>query len=79
DIVVFSPARDVVDGSDCFARLEPDDETTFKRVYFELDADGADVIRLQPLNASYPPRTLPRDEVAGLYRAVTVMRAIQSD
>ncbi|MEO1715703.1 MAG: S24 family peptidase [Planctomycetota bacterium] len=79
DVVVFSPAARVRSGADCFARLEPDAETTFKRVYFEADGDGAEIIRLQPLNACYPPRTLPRDRVAGLYRAVTVMRAIESD
>ena len=76
DVVVFSPAAHVCSGSDCFARLEPDQETTFKRVYFEADERGDELIRLQPLNASYPPRTVPRDCVAGLYRAVTVMRAI---
>lgn len=76
DVVVFSPAAPVSSGSDCFARLEPDQETTFKRVYFEADQGGQELIRLQPLNASYPPRTVPRDRVAGLYRAVTVMRAI---
>lgn len=32
DIVIFSPARTVQSGMDCFVRLEPDQETTFKRV-----------------------------------------------
>ncbi|MEL7484098.1 MAG: S24 family peptidase [Planctomycetota bacterium] len=76
DVVVFSPAARVESGSDCFARLEPDQETTFKRVYFEAGEGSVELIRLQPLNARYAPRTLPRDQVAGLYRAVTVMRAI---
>ncbi|MGP1273605.1 MAG: helix-turn-helix domain-containing protein [Phycisphaerales bacterium] len=76
DVVVFSPARAVESGCDCFARLEPDHETTFKRVFFETTAEGEARIRLQPLNASYPPRVLPRDAVAGLYRAVTVVRSI---
>ena len=76
DIVIFSPARDVRPGSDCFARIEPDHESTFKRVFFERDADGEELIRLQPLNPAYPPRTLPREHVAGLYAAVTVMRRI---
>lgn len=35
DIVIFSPSRSVVSGSDCFVRLEPNHETTFKRVFFE--------------------------------------------
>jgi SOS-response transcriptional repressor LexA len=74
DIVIFSPARPVKDGADCFARLEPDHETTFKRVYFET-GEG-ERIRLQPLNSAYPPRIVERERVAGLYAAVSVMRAI---
>lgn len=66
DVVVFSPEADVVGGCDCFVRLEPDHETTFKRVFF--DAEGE--VRLQPLNPRYPSRVLDREQVAGLYRAV---------
>jgi len=69
DIVVFSPQADVTPGCDCFARLEPEHETTFKRVFFEGES-GAERIRLQPVNQNFPPRTLPREAVAGLYRAV---------
>ncbi|MEM8756506.1 MAG: LexA family transcriptional regulator [Planctomycetota bacterium] len=76
DVVVFSPAKPVTSGSDCFARLEPDHETTFKRIYFEQDEAGGELIRLQPLNAEYPPTVLPRAGVAGLYRAVSVVRSI---
>jgi repressor LexA len=76
DVVVFSPARKVEDGCDCFARLEPDHETTFKRVYFESGPGGAELIRLQPINNRYSPKTLPREQVAGLYRAVSVTRVI---
>ncbi|MDX2118736.1 MAG: S24 family peptidase [Planctomycetota bacterium] len=76
DVVVFSPARQIKDGMDCFARLEPDHETTFKRVYFEKSESGEERIRLQPLNAAYPPRVVAREHVAGLYAAVTVMRKI---
>jgi repressor LexA len=67
DIVVFSPAADVSDGCDCFVRLEPDHETTFKRVFFA--EDGA-LVRLQPLNPKFPPSVHDRKRVAGLYRAV---------
>lgn len=67
DIVVFSPLADVIDGSDCFARLEPDHECTFKRVYFEHEQSA---IRLEPLNTDYPVRTVEREQVAGLFRAV---------
>lgn len=77
DIVIFSPAKDVRDGSDCFARIEPDAESTFKRVFFDRGAEGEELVRLQPLNPRYPPRTLAREQVAGLYAAVSVMRQIQ--
>lgn len=75
DVVVFSPAKPVRSGMDVFARLEPDHETTFKRVYFE-GAGAAEQVRLQPLNAKYPPRVMARERVAGLYAAVTVMRSV---
>jgi repressor LexA len=74
--VIFSPAKVVKSGMDCFARLEPDHETTFKRVYLEQGERGEELIRLQPLNAAYPPRVLEREMVAGLYAAVTVMRKV---
>ncbi len=85
DIVVFSPARPVTSGMDCFVRTEPDHESTFKRVYFEgsdeatkrrSDGGGKQLIRLQPLNPAYPARVLEREQVAGLYAAVSVMRRI---
>lgn len=69
DIVVFSPSAKVLDGSDCFVRLEPDHETTFKRVFFEKSGRKQQ-IRLQPLNPKFPPSVYDRDRVAGLYRAV---------
>lgn len=76
DIVVFSPLAETPAGSDCFARFDRDDETTFKRIYFEESAEGGQLIRFQPLNPSYPPKTLPREAVAGLYRAVYVIRPL---
>lgn len=76
DIVIFSPARVLASGMDCFARIEPDQATTFKRVYFEKDKHGRDMIRLQPLNNTYPPRVLAREDVAGLYAAVKVIKVI---
>lgn len=83
DIVVFSPARPVGAageaggaGVDCFVRLEPDQESTFKRVYFERGVAGEELIRLQPLNAKYPPRVVSREQVAGLYAAVSVTRVV---
>ena len=75
DIVVFSPAVEVRSGMDCFVRLEPDHESTFKRVFFEGDP-GDERIRIQPLNRRYEPRTVPRERVAGLYAGVSVTRSI---
>lgn len=76
DIVVFSPIKEVRDGMDCFVRLEPDHESTFKRIYFENDDTGDSLIRIQPINSSYPPRIVPREQVAGLYAGVSVIRPI---
>ncbi len=76
DIVVFSPARDIKDGCDCFARVAPDHESTFKRVYFERDEAGEEVIRLQPINNRYSPKVYGREDVLGLYRAVSVTRPL---
>lgn len=67
DVVVFSPLADVLDGSDCYARLEPDHESTFKRVYFDSQQN---TIRLEPLNPNYATRVVEREQVAGLFRAV---------
>lgn len=74
DIVVFSPAAATPDGCDCFVRLEPDHETTFKRVFFE--GEEGRMIRLQPLNERYQARVVDREQVAGLYAAVYVMRRV---
>ncbi|MCE7975328.1 MAG: XRE family transcriptional regulator [Leptolyngbya sp. PLA1] len=75
DVVIFSPAVSVRSGMDCFARIEPDHQTTFKRVYFDEDAGGT-LVRLQPLNPAYPATRYPRDRIAGLYAAVSVFRRI---
>jgi len=45
-------------------------------VFFERGEQGQELIRLQPLNMAYPPRVLPREQVAGLYAAVSVMRMV---
>ncbi len=78
DVIVFSPGKAVKRGDDCFVRLEKDGETTFKRVYFEGEGneDGDGWIRLQPLNNAYPARVVRREEVAGLYAAVTWIRRL---
>lgn len=81
DIVVFSPLKAVRSGCDCFVRLEPDQETTFKRVYLEPEAEGSHPqsvthIRLTPLNPKYPSRVVPREQVAGMFAAVSVTRTV---
>jgi phage repressor protein C with HTH and peptisase S24 domain/DNA-binding XRE family transcriptional regulator len=76
DIVVFSPMCDTPDGADCFIRLERDDETTFKRVYFSKEEGDREVIRLQPLNSAYEARVVEREAVSGLYAAMYVVRAV---
>ncbi|MFN0134028.1 MAG: helix-turn-helix domain-containing protein [Phycisphaerales bacterium] len=83
DVVVFSPSRPIRSGMDCFVRIEPDHETTFKRVYLEeVEAEISgrvvkrEMIRLQPLNPAYPARVLERERVAGLYAAASVTRRV---
>ncbi len=82
DIVVFSPAATVTNGADCFVRLLPDHNSTFKRVFFDEVIESpsdADVntsqtlpqrLRLQPINPRYAPHMVEREQVAGLYKAV---------
>ncbi len=82
DIVVFSPAANITSGADCFVRLYPDHNSTFKRVFFdevneqasEEDAPAKEnlpqQLRLQPINPRYAPHMVERDQVAGLYKAV---------
>lgn len=71
DVVVFSPAETIAAGADCFVRLEPDHETTFKRVFFDDgSATTSKTVRLQPLNPEFKPITVPRDRIAGMYKAV---------
>ena len=65
DIVVFSPAMEVVGGDDCFVRFTMPHETTFKRVFFE----PGDRVRLQPRNEKYPPKTIDSSRINGIYRA----------
>ena len=68
DVVIFSPALPIRSGDDCFARFE-DGQTTFKQAFFEQDAEGNEVIRLNARNPNYAPRVVPRDQISGLYRA----------
>ncbi len=72
DVVVFSPVAAVRDGDDCFVRFD-DGTTTFKRVYSTL-IKAARHVRLVARNPKYPPTELPIDRIAGVYRAVLVVR-----
>ncbi|MCH8344148.1 MAG: S24 family peptidase, partial [Planctomycetes bacterium] len=73
EIVIFSPALLTPSGSDCFVRLLRDNETTFKRIYIE---DDGRTIRLQPLNNKYPPTSVDREEIGGMYAAAYVIRRV---
>ncbi len=66
DIVIFSPARQVENGDDCFVRLTDPHEATFKRVYFEPD----NMFRLQPRNQHYSPLFVPGEKINGLWKAI---------
>lgn len=66
DIVIFSPAKEVQNGDDCFVRFTEPHETTFKRVFFESNES----VRLQPRNDKYPPQIIEGKRINGLYRAV---------
>ncbi len=66
DIIVFSPARKVESGDDCFVRINDPYEATFKRVYFEDN----ETLRLQPRNQKYSPIFMPVTKISGLWKAV---------
>jgi phage repressor protein C with HTH and peptisase S24 domain len=73
EIVVFSPLLPTPDGSDCFVRLDRDNETTFKRVFFEKNGE---IIRMEPVNRAYRPKRVKREDVGGMYAAAYVMRRV---
>lgn len=78
DIVIFSPSASPKSGDDCFVRFE-DGQTTFKRVFFEMEQGGAEVIRLQPRNEKYRPQTVAREEISGLYKALFRYQRVDED
>ena len=82
DIVIFSPQLPTPSGADCFVRLERDNQTTLKRIYFEDEGSNNEspsgMIRLQPLNNAYAPRIVHREEVNGMYAAAYVMRKVKA-
>lgn len=77
DLVIFSPQLPTPSGCDCFVRLERDNQTTFKQIYIE-DGGPPHMIRLQPLNNSYAPRIVNREDVNGMYAAAYVMRKVKA-
>ena len=68
DIVTFSPSAGPRNGDDCFIRFD-DNQTTFKRVYFEVDKKGKSIIRLKPRNERYRPVTVASEKITGIWRA----------
>jgi repressor LexA len=69
DIVIFSPSAVPKNGEDCFVRFE-DGQTTFKRVFFEVNEKQVSVLRLQPRNEKYPPLTVEAEKITGVWKAV---------
>jgi phage repressor protein C with HTH and peptisase S24 domain len=78
DIVIFSPAAAPKNGDDCFVRFA-DGHTTFKRVFFENDAKGQPVLRLQPRNEKYRPQVVASTDVSGLYKALFRYERVDAD
>jgi SOS-response transcriptional repressor LexA len=71
DIVYFAPRLDVVDGCDCYVRLEPDHEATFKRVFFQEgpevpEGPGEPGVPGGPDGSACPGRRRGVEQVQGL-------------
>jgi len=73
DIVVISPNTPARSGDDCLVRFEPAGHTAFRRYY----PDDEQTARLQPVNSGYPPRSLGRSEIGGLWPAVFRLHPIR--
>ena len=69
DIVIFSPAATPKNGDDCFVRFS-DGTTTFKRVTFEHEESGTEIIVLHPRNPRYDIQRVAAENVSGLYKAM---------
>src|SRR5689334_22413424 len=78
DIVIFSPAAPTKSGDDCFVRFD-DGQTTFKRVFFETDESGRQVLRLQPRNEKYRAQTIASEQISGVYKAMFKYQRIGDD
>jgi hypothetical protein len=46
-------------------------------VYVEKTDGGQEMLRLQPRNERFRPRTVPREQVEGVYKAVSVYRTVE--
>jgi phage repressor protein C with HTH and peptisase S24 domain len=76
DIVIFSPGAGTKDGDDCFVRFE-DGQTTFKRVFFEKDEMGQEVLRLQPRNEKYRAQIVAAEKITGVWKAVYKYQSVE--
>ena len=76
DIVIFSPKAAVKNGDDAFVRFDGG-ETTFKRVFYETDAKGDGIVRLQPRNEKYAPKVVPTEKLSGVWRAVFKYQSVE--
>jgi SOS-response transcriptional repressor LexA len=69
EIIIVGPG-DATDGDDCVVRLAESENfaTTFKRLYFERNADNEITrVRLVPLNPAHVERRLAPEEITGIY------------
>lgn len=69
DLVVMEQTDDAPNGATVAVRIEPDDETTLKRIYRQ----GA-TVRLEPANPLMQPIMVPAERVRILSRLVAVWR-----
>jgi repressor LexA len=75
DIVIFSPQATVRSGDDAFVRFD-DGQTTFKRVFFDRNEQGDEIVRLQPRNDQYPERCVEPELLSGIWRAMFKYQSI---
>jgi SOS-response transcriptional repressor LexA len=69
EIIIVGPGEPR-DGDDCVVRLGEllNFATTFKRIYFVHDDQGQAVaVRLAPINPAHAERTVPLEQVTGIY------------
>lgn len=74
DIAVFQPNLSAVSGQDCYVSMVHDEESTFKRVFFEHEDREDGVLTLHPLNPKYRDRRYAREDIASMAVCSLVQR-----